>query len=74
MSELDETLDSYSLSDKMPKFNGLRWAMDEAGIFKILNSVRASKASLNLILTVFTWWEPLQTLCYSRRTQLRKSA
>lgn len=55
MSELDKTLDSYNLSDKMSQSNRLRWAMDEARIFEILDSVRASKASLNLILTVFTW-------------------
>ncbi len=55
MSELDKTLDSYNLRDKMSKFNRMHWLMDEAKILEILNSVRASKASLNLILTVFTW-------------------
>lgn len=55
MSELDKTLDSYNLSDRMSRFNRVRWLMDEAKILKNLNSVRASKASLNLILTIFTW-------------------
>lgn len=55
MSELDKTLDSYNLGDKISKFNRMRWIMDETKILEILNSVRASKASLNLILTLFTW-------------------
>lgn len=54
MSELDKTLDSYNLGDKISKFNRMRWMMDETKILEILNSVRASKASLNLILTLFT--------------------
>lgn len=55
MSELEKTLDSYNLDDKMSKFNRIRWMMDEIRILEILNSVRDSKASLNLILTIFTW-------------------
>lgn len=64
MSELDKMLDSYNLSDKMSKFNRVRWFMDEAKILENLDSVRGSKASLNLILTILTWCELPQTLRY----------
>ena len=55
LSELEEVLDSFQLNRPMATRTRLRWARHQEKIENILVRVRASKSSLNLILTMFTW-------------------
>ena len=55
LSELEEVLDSFQLEQPMAAGNRLRWAWHQEKIESILVRLRASKSSLNLILTIFTW-------------------
>ena len=55
LSELEEILDSFQLDQPMAVGARLRWARHQEKIENILVRVRASKSSLNLILTIFTW-------------------
>ena len=55
LSELEEVLDSFQLDQPMAAGNRLRWAWHQEKIESILVRLRASKSSLNLILTIFTW-------------------
>ena len=56
VSELDKMLDSFHLDEPMSTIARLRWIKDEEKVDKILTHIRASKSSLSLILTIFTWW------------------
>ena len=55
ISELDKILDSFNLDVPMSPVARLRWIKNEEKVDDILTHVRASKSSLNLILTIFTW-------------------
>ena len=55
LSELEEFLDSFQLDERMALGMRLRWARHQEKIENILVRVRASKSSLNLILTILTW-------------------
>ena len=55
LSELEEVLDSFQLDQPMAAGTRLRWTRHQEKIENILVRVRASKSSLNLILTIFTW-------------------
>ena len=55
LSELEEVLDSFQLDQPMAAATRLRWVRHQEKIESILVRVRASKSSLNLILTIFTW-------------------
>ena len=55
LSELEKVLDSFHLDRPMATRTRLRWARHQKKIENILVRVRASKSSLNLILTMFTW-------------------
>lgn len=55
MSELHKILDSFKLDKPMSTSVRLRWLGSEEKINEILTRVGASKTSLNLILTIFTW-------------------
>ena len=55
VSELEKTLDSCRIKESTSKMARIRWMMNEERINKTINRVQASKNSLNLILTIFTW-------------------
>lgn len=55
LSELEKILDSFKLKQPMSTFTKLRWARNEQEITGILERIRVSKSSLNLILTILTW-------------------
>lgn len=55
ISELEQMLDSLSLDQPMSMTARMRWVKVEGRIECILTRIRASKSSLNLILTIFTW-------------------
>ena len=55
ISELDKMLDSFGLEEPVSTIAKLRWTKNEEKIDKILTHIGASKSSLNLILTIFTW-------------------
>ncbi|KAK0515794.1 hypothetical protein JMJ35_001828 [Cladonia borealis] len=54
LSELEKVLDSFQFDQPMAAVARLRWARHQEKIENILVRVRASKSSLNLILTIFT--------------------
>ena len=56
ISELDKMLDSFRLDQPMSTIARLRWTKNKEKVDKILTHIRASKSSLSLILTIFTWW------------------
>jgi len=56
MSELEAFLDSFQLDLPMSALTRGRWAMQEQKAVDILARVRASKSSMNLVLTIFTWY------------------
>jgi len=55
LSELEKILDSFKLNQPMPTLDKVRWTRTEPTIIGILDRIRASKSSLNLILTILTW-------------------
>ena len=55
ISELEKLLDSFKLDLPMSAFARIQWVRNEERIDGILNRIRASRSSLNLILTIFTW-------------------
>lgn len=55
LSELEKILDSFKLKQPMSTFTKLRWAINEQEITGILERIRVSRSSLNLILTILTW-------------------
>ena len=55
ISELERLLDSFKLDLPMSAFARIKWVRNEERINQILNRIRASRSSLNLILTIFTW-------------------
>ena len=55
ISELEELLDSFKLDLPMSALARIQWIRNEERIDRILNRIRASRSSLNLILTIFTW-------------------
>lgn len=56
ISELDKMLDSFALDQPMSTIARLHWTKNEKKLDQILTHIRASKSSLSLILTIFTWW------------------
>ncbi len=56
MSELEKLVDSCGIDKPMSLSSILRWVRSEDELVKVLTRVQASKNSLNLILTIFTWW------------------
>ena len=54
ISELESLLDSFKLDLPMSAFARIQWVRNEERINGILNRIRASRDSLNLILTIFT--------------------
>lgn len=55
ISELEKLLDSFKLDLPMSAFARMQWVRNEEKVNRILNRIRASRSSLNLILTIFTW-------------------
>ena len=55
VSDLEEILDSFSLHKPLSTARRLRWARSRDKINERLTCIRASKNSLSLILTIFTW-------------------
>ena len=55
MSELERILDSFKFDQPMSTVSKIRWSRQEQKIAGILTRVRASKSSLNLILTILSW-------------------
>lgn len=55
LSELEKILDTFKLDQPMSTPNKIRWARTEPTIVGILDRIRASKGSLNLILTILIW-------------------
>lgn len=55
LSELEKILDSYKLNQPMSTITKIRWARNESKIVGILDRIRASKSSLNLILIILSW-------------------
>ena len=56
IAELDMILDSFNFDQPMSTIARMRWIKNEEKVDEILTHVRASKSSLNLIVTIFTWW------------------
>ena len=55
ISELERLLDSFKLDLPILALARIQWVRNEERIDRILNRIRASRSSLNLILTIFTW-------------------
>lgn len=55
ISELEKLLDSLELSQPIATLAKARWVRNGKSIEILLSRIRASKGSLNLILTIFTW-------------------
>ena len=55
ISELEELVDALKLRQLISKLAKIRWVMNEGKINRLLSRLRASKSSLNLVLTIFTW-------------------
>lgn len=55
ISELEKLVDTLKLRQPMSRLAKIRWVMSEGKINRLLSQLRASKSSLNLILTIFTW-------------------
>lgn len=56
LSELEEILDSFKLNQPLSTMTKIRWARQEQTITTLLLTLRASTNSLNLILTILSWW------------------
>lgn len=54
-SELEQTLESLKTGEQMRVIDRMKWASKEAAILKLLERLRASKTSLNFMLTILTW-------------------
>ena len=55
MSELESLVDSFGIGSSISITARARWVNSEHKVLGLLTCVRASKNSLNLILTIFTW-------------------
>ena len=55
ISELEKLLDSFKLELPMCALARTQWVRNEERINRLLIRIRASRSSLNLILTIFTW-------------------
>ena len=53
LSNVEEILDSCRNDQSMPPFDRLRWVRQESRINELMTRFRASRASLNLIRTIF---------------------
>ena len=60
-SELERMLEGVKTSEHMPVIDRVKWAGKEATVSRILARLQASKSSLNLMLTISSWWV---SLCY----------
>lgn len=58
VSELEKLLNSFKIDLPMSTMAKIHWARNSEKVNKILTRIRASKSSLNLILTIFTWSVP----------------
>lgn len=58
VSELEKLLNSFKLDLPMSTMAKIHWARNSEKFNKILTRIQASKSSLNLILTIFTWSVP----------------
>lgn len=56
ISELEKLLNSFGLDRPLSPIARVGWISNEEKIKALLTRVQASKGSLNLILTIFTWW------------------
>ena len=56
MNELERLVDSFNLAESMSIASRMRWVKDEDKLTEIIDRVRASQNSLNLVLTIFSWW------------------
>lgn len=56
ISELEKMVDSFNLDHPMSTITKMRWVRNEEEVNDLLARVRASRASLDLVLTIFTWW------------------
>ena len=54
-SELEQTLESLKTGEHMRLIDRVKWESKESAIFKLIARLQASKASLNFMLTIFTW-------------------
>ena len=54
-SELEQTLDSIGSDEPMQPIKLAKWMLKEQSITTLLWRLKASKMSLNLILTTLTW-------------------
>ena len=55
ISELEKLVDALKLRQPISKLAKIRWVMSEGKINRLLSRLQASKSSLNLVLTIFTW-------------------
>lgn len=55
LSDLERMLDSYKLDGPLSRLDRLRWVRNESKFNQLLLRIRASRSSLNLILTILTW-------------------
>lgn len=55
LAKLEQILDSFRMGQPLSAFSRMRWVKQESEINKLLVRIRASRSSLNLMLTIFNW-------------------
>lgn len=55
MNELEKLVDSFGLIESLSITCRMRWVKNEDKLTGIIDRVRASQNSLNLVLTIFNW-------------------
>ena len=55
LAKLEEIMDTFQTSQPLSVSNRVRWTRRETEVTELLTRIRASRSSLNLMLTIFNW-------------------
>ena len=55
LAKLEEIMDTFQTSQPLSVSNRVRWTRRETEVTELLTQIRASRSSLNLMLTIFNW-------------------
>lgn len=58
-SELEQTLESVQTLEHMRVLDRLKWSSKENAISKLLIRLQSAKASMNIMLSILTWYIPI---------------
>lgn len=55
LSRLEEILDTFRLDQPLSTLKRIQWTRKETEVDRLMAQIRASRTSLNFILTIFSW-------------------